>query len=98
MSNDLTTQGGMGSRIVILLKPTQTKSHGKTLRIISGALYHVTSRSDRREAIFEDDEGRLIFLRTLGRGCRAIQLTVPRLLPDEHPLPSAGGNTGWESL
>ena len=31
----------------------------------SGAFYHVTSRGDRREAIFEDDEDRLIFLRTL---------------------------------
>lgn len=30
------------------------------------ALYHVTSRGDRREAIFEDDEDRLAFLTTLG--------------------------------
>jgi len=30
-----------------------------------GALYHVTSRGDRREAIFEDDEDRDIFLSTL---------------------------------
>ena len=29
------------------------------------ALYHVTSRGDRREAIFEDDEDRRIFLQTL---------------------------------
>ncbi len=28
-------------------------------------LYHLTSRGDRRETIFEDDEDRLIFLRTL---------------------------------
>ncbi len=32
----------------------------------SGALYHVTSRGDRREAIYEDDEDRLAFLRVLG--------------------------------
>ncbi len=38
----------------------------RPLRIeFSGALYHVTSRGDRREAIFEDDEDRQIFLHTL---------------------------------
>jgi REP element-mobilizing transposase RayT len=31
------------------------------------ALYHVTSRGDRREAIFEDDDDRLAFLQTLGQ-------------------------------
>ncbi len=30
-----------------------------------GALYHVTARGDRQEAIFEDDEDRLIFLHIL---------------------------------
>ena len=33
----------------------------------SGALYHVTSRGDRREPIYEDDEDRALFLETLGR-------------------------------
>jgi len=38
----------------------------RPLRIeFPGALYHVTSRGDRREAIFEDDEDRLLFLHTL---------------------------------
>lgn len=38
----------------------------RPLRIeFSGALYHVTSRGDRREAIFEDDEDRRVFLATL---------------------------------
>ena len=38
----------------------------RPLRIeFPGALYHVTSRGDRREAIFEDDKDRLIFLHTL---------------------------------
>jgi REP element-mobilizing transposase RayT len=32
----------------------------------SGALYHVTSRGDRREAIYEDDADRLAFLKVLG--------------------------------
>lgn len=30
------------------------------------ALYHVTSRGDRREAIFEDDDDRVRFLEILG--------------------------------
>ena len=30
------------------------------------ALYHVTSRGDRREDIFEDDDDRHAFLKTLG--------------------------------
>ena len=33
----------------------------------ANALYHVTSRGDRREAIFEDDDDRLAFLQTLGQ-------------------------------
>lgn len=38
----------------------------RPLRIeFSGALYHVTSRGDRRENIFEDAEDRLTFLRVL---------------------------------
>jgi REP-associated tyrosine transposase len=32
-----------------------------------GARYHVTSRGDRREAIFYDDTDRQEFLRTLGQ-------------------------------
>lgn len=34
------------------------------------ALYHVTSRGDRREAIFEDDDDRLAFLQTLAQVVR----------------------------
>jgi putative transposase len=38
----------------------------RPLRIeFAGALYHVTSRGDRREPIFEDDEDRRLFLGTL---------------------------------
>jgi putative transposase len=38
----------------------------RRLRIeFSGATYHVTSRGDRREAIFEDDEDRVMFLGVL---------------------------------
>ena len=35
----------------------------------AGALYHVTSRGDRREAIYEDDDDRLTFLSVLERVC-----------------------------
>lgn len=34
-----------------------------------GAIYHVMSRGDRREAIFRDDADRNSFLRTLGEAC-----------------------------
>jgi len=34
-----------------------------------GAVYHVISRGDRREAIFLDDEDRRRFVRTLGEAC-----------------------------
>ena len=42
----------------------------RPLRIqYQGALYHVMSRGDRREAIFLDDADRNEFLRTLGEAC-----------------------------
>ncbi len=38
----------------------------RPLRIeFSGALYHITSRGDRREAIYEDDQDREAFLDVL---------------------------------
>jgi len=40
------------------------------LRIeLAGGLYHVTSRGDRREAIYRDDEDRRIWLGLLGEAC-----------------------------
>ena len=41
-----------------------------------GALYHVTSRGDRREDIYETDEDRLAFLDLLGAVCEP-ELTGP---------------------
>jgi putative transposase len=39
----------------------------RPLRIeFRGALYHVTSRGDRREDIYDDDEDRELFLKVLG--------------------------------
>jgi len=38
----------------------------RPLRIeFSGTLYHITSRGDRQEAVYEDDEDREVFLPTL---------------------------------
>ena len=31
------------------------------------ALYHITSRGDRRENIYDDDTDRIVFLETLGK-------------------------------
>jgi len=36
---------------------------------LSGGIYHVTSRGDRREAIYEDDEDRIEWLSILGKTC-----------------------------
>jgi REP-associated tyrosine transposase len=45
-------------------------SVGRKLRVeYAGAIYHVMSRGDRREAIFKDDEDRRHFLATLGEAC-----------------------------
>ena len=35
----------------------------------AGAVYHVISRGDRGEAIYQDDEDRRLFLRFLGEVC-----------------------------
>jgi putative transposase len=35
-----------------------------------GAVYHVMSRGDRREAIFRTDQDRVLFLETLAEGCQ----------------------------
>jgi putative transposase len=35
----------------------------------AGAVYHVISRRDRREVIYQDDEDRRLFLQFLGEVC-----------------------------
>ena len=37
-----------------------------------GALYHITSRGDRREDIFESDADQSGFLRRLGQVCESV--------------------------
>ena len=41
----------------------------------AGALYHVTSRGDRREAIYENDADRHMFLSLLNQVCEAHNIT-----------------------
>jgi len=38
-----------------------------------GAVYHIMSRGDHRESIFEDDQDRELFLATLGEACAKTQ-------------------------
>ena len=42
----------------------------------AGAIYHVTSRGDRREAIYDDDEDRAYWLDTIGRVCERFNWRV----------------------
>ena len=37
---------------------------------LAGGLYHVTSRGDRREAVFADDADRLLWLDVFGETCQ----------------------------
>ena len=54
----------------------------RPLRIeIHGAVYHVISRGDHREAIFWEDAARANFLRTLGRACQKTDWQVHSLPP-----------------
>lgn len=41
-----------------------------------GVVYHLTSRGDRREDIFEDDEDRLMLLEVLGEGLARFDASV----------------------
>jgi putative transposase len=50
----------------------------RALRLeFAGALYHLTSRGNRREDIYEDDIDRVAFLKPFGEVCN--KLTVPGL-------------------
>ena len=42
----------------------------------AGALYHVTSRGDRREAIYKDDFDRIVWLEVLGSVCKRCNFVV----------------------
>lgn len=59
----------------------------RPLRIeILGGSFHVTSRGDRREAIYLADADRRYWLSLLGEVCERFQLAMPRLLPDGQSL------------
>ncbi|WP_082814770.1 transposase [Collimonas fungivorans] len=42
---------------------------------LAGGVYHVTSRGDRREDIYVDDQDRLLWLGILGQVCRRFNWT-----------------------
>jgi len=61
----------------------------RQLRIeYAGAIYHVMSRGDRREAVFQDDEDRRRFLTTLGEACGKTgwQVLALCLMPNHYHL------------
>lgn len=60
----------MGSGLAIKRNPLYLFPMARPLRIeYAGALYHVTSRGDRREAIYRDDDDRLIWLDVFSQVC-----------------------------
>lgn len=69
----------------------------------AGAIYHVTNRGDRREAVFRDDEDRSRFVATLAEACAKTGWRVHAycLLPDhfhcviETPQPNLVAGMKW---
>ena len=58
-----TVECRVSSRIVASQKLMKSPHMARPLRIeFFGALYHLTSRGDRREDLFENDDDRLLFL------------------------------------
>lgn len=65
----------------------------RPLRIeLADGPYHVTSRGDRREDIYADEADRLAWLEVFGQVQPTLQLGLPRLVPDEQPLPRHRGD------
>ena len=69
----------------------------RKLRIeYAGAMYHVMSRGDQREAIFQDDEDRQKFLMTLGEACQKTEWQVHAYcLMRGEDLKEPGRRPGW---
>ena len=66
---------GVKSHIPTFL--SNTLRMARPLRLeFAGALYHITSRGDRREDIYLDDEDRSCFLVLLGEVCQRFNWTV----------------------
>lgn len=71
----------------------------RPLRIeFTGALYHVTSRGNWREAIYLDEQDQTLYLEVLGEVCERFNWVLHAycLLPDDQSLPPAGGNARWQ--
>ena len=66
-----------GVRSCLLLSLAYCEPMARPLRLeFAGALYHVTSRGDRREDIYEDDEDRVAFLNVLASVARRFNWLV----------------------
>ena len=60
---------------------------GRPLRLeFSGALYHVTSRGNRKEEIYESDDDRVLFLDIFSEVCKSYSWICYRFLFDDKPL------------
>jgi hypothetical protein len=69
----------------------------RKLRIeYAGAVYHVMSRGDRRDDIFQDDQDRQRFLETLGEACQKTgwQIHAYCLMWNRPPQSCAGASGG----
>ena len=63
-----------------------------------GAIYHVMSRGDRREPIFQDDKDRDSFIKTLGEACTKADWQVHALclMPNHfHLVVETPAETWW---
>src|SRR5712691_2022314 len=57
-----------------------------------GAIYHAMNRGDRREAIFNGDNDRLLFLETLAEAC---DKTDWQIQPSQYSLLILPGSPTW---
>ena len=70
--------------------------HEPPLRIeFPGAVYHLTSRGDRREMIYRDDQDRAAHLTTIAQAMDRVDAQVlAYCLIGNHGLPGTGRRTG----
>jgi hypothetical protein len=69
----------------------------RQLRIeFPGSLYHVTSRGNARQAIYEND--REAYLQVLSTVLAAVPLAMPYLLPEGQSLPPVDRDPGEQSF
>jgi hypothetical protein len=65
---------------------------------VPGAIYHLMSPGDRREAIFLNDVHRQDLPQDSRRSLPKNRLATPRLLPDAQSFSPGGGDAGTEPV